>query len=134
MKKHFVTFYSPGTFAAEYTTLPIDSWDVATASEMAHSIKERHGATPYGFRFSTRKRSAKDLDSTIDKTSPMYFLGGKVETLNEIKARNDPSESILLGNMEYNKYKRVITNTNSYRRWTQPLENGDVVLDWSPRR
>ena len=49
MQKHFVTFYSPGTFVAETSCLPIDSWNVDEAREMAHGIKERHGATPWGF-------------------------------------------------------------------------------------
>ena len=57
-----------------------------------------------------------------------YYLGGKIETLEEIKARNDPAERTLLSNMEINCYPRVIVNTNSWR-WTQPLKDDDVVLD-----
>lgn len=128
MKKHFITFYSPGTFVAEETTKPVEKWDVDTAVELAKTIKERHGAVPYGFRFSTRERTAKQLDSKVTKTSALYWLGGKVETLEEIKKRKLPSEKILLSNMECNGWDRVITNTNSWK-WTQPLEKNDVVLD-----
>lgn len=49
MKKHFVIFYSPGTFFNEESTLPIDSWDIDKAIEMSKSIKERYNATPFGF-------------------------------------------------------------------------------------
>jgi hypothetical protein len=129
MEKHFVRFYSPGTFFAEVTEKPIDSWDVEKAKEMARGITERYQATPYGFRFTTRTRGENDLDSEVTATSPMYYLGGKVETLEDVKRRNDPKESILRSNMECNGWDRIITNTNSWK-WTQPLEPNDVVLDW----
>jgi len=65
VQKHFVTFYSPGTFVSEESSLPIDAWDVDKAKEMAHDVVERYGATPYGFRFTTRSRGDADLDSKI---------------------------------------------------------------------
>jgi hypothetical protein len=132
MKKHFVEFASPGTFFAESTTQEIDAWDVDAAKEMAHSIKERYGATPYGFRFITRGREDNELDSKVIARSHMYYLGGKVETYEEVVARNDPSESILRSNMRMNGYDRIIVNTNSWKA-TLPLEKDDVVLEWSSR-
>jgi hypothetical protein len=93
------------------------------------NIQERHDATPYGFSFSTRSRSTKELDSKVVARSPMYFLGGVVETLEQVKARATEKDSILVSNMEGNKWKRIITNNNSWK-WTQPLEDEDVVLDW----
>jgi len=129
MEKHFVTFYSPGTFFAETDSKPIDSWDVEKAKKMARDILQRYNAKPYGFRFSTRSRKDSELDSKETKTSPMYFLGGKVETLAQVKKRNDPKDSILISNMEGNGYKRIITNCNSWKV-TQPFEKDDVVLEW----
>jgi len=131
MKQHFVTFLSPGTFVHEETTKPIASWDVELAKQMAHKVKERHGATPFAFFFSTRARGIADLDSRVVKQSGRYFLGGKVETLAEVEARNDPKEEILRFNMRVNKWHRIVINTNSWRV-TQPLEADDVVLDWTP--
>jgi len=128
VQKHFVTFYSPGTFVAETSQKPIDSWDVETAVIMAADIKERYGATPYGFRFSTRARSADDLDSKEVAKSAMYYLGGRIETLAQVKARNDPKDRILISNMECNGYDRIVVNDNSWR-WTQPLHADDVVLN-----
>jgi len=72
MKKNFVTFYSPGTFVSEETTKDIDSWNIQEAESMAESIKERHGAKPYGFRFTTRSRNDNELDNKVTDTSPMY--------------------------------------------------------------
>lgn len=128
MEKHFVEFLSPGTFVAESTTKPIDSWDVETAVLMAADIKERYGATPYGFRFLTKSRGPDDLDSKVTAKSPgTYYLGGKIETLEQVKARNDPKDRILIANMEGNGYDRIVTNDNSWS-WTRPLGKDDVVL------
>ncbi len=127
--KHFVVFLSPGTLVSERSTHAIDEWDVEKAKEQARSIIERHGATPYAFYFMTRARDAKDLDSRELDRSCQYFLGGKVETLAEIEARNDPSESILLGNMRCHGYNRVIVNTNSFKS-TMPFGDSDVILDF----
>lgn len=129
MTAHFVTFFSPGTFVAETTTQPIDAWDVELAKTMARAIKERHGAVPYGFQFTTRGRGEDDLDSKTIAKSPLYYLGGTVETLAQVKARATDQDRILIANMEGNGHKRIITNTNSWK-WTQPLQKTDVVLEW----
>lgn len=129
MKQHFVTFYSPGTLVCEETTQPIPSWDVEKAKGMARDIKERYGATPFGFRFSTRERGPKDLDSKLTETGPMYFLGGKVETLAQVKKRATEKDRVLVANMECNGIKRIITNNNSWQHTTE-LRDTDVVLSW----
>ena len=131
MKKHFVEFLSPGTFISETTEKPIKSWDIEAAKKMAHDVVERYNAKPYGFRFITRERGPKDLDSKRVKVSGIYYLGGKVETLAQVKARATKGDQILISNMECNKIKKVITNTNSWK-FTAALEKGDVVLDWHP--
>jgi hypothetical protein len=132
VEKHFVTFYSPGTFVAETTEKPIDTWDVNKAMEMAHDVIERYGATPYGFQFSTRSRGDDDLDSKRSAESPFYHLGGKIESLAEVEARNDPKEEILRSNMRENDYDRVVINDNSWRS-TRPFAKDDVMLDWKPK-
>lgn len=131
IQKHFVRFYSPGTFVAEMSEKPIESWDTDAAMKMADEITERYSATPYGFRFITRGRDDDDLDSKEIASSNFYYLGGKVETLAEVEARNDPKEEILRSNMRCNGYDRIIVNDNSWR-WTQPLDAQDVVLDYVP--
>ena len=127
MKKHFVIFYSPGTFVAETDERPLSSWDVNEAVKLAKSITQRYNAKPYGFQFTTRERTSKELDSKVIKTSPMYYLSGKVETLEEIEARNDPKEEILRSNMRSNKCKRVI-RMNTPWEWIEPFNNSDIVL------
>ena len=131
MKKHFVTFLSPGTFVAEQTTKEIDAWDVDQAIEMSRSISERYGAKPYGFYFTTRSRADDELDSRVTERSGTYYLGGKIETIDDVRARNDPSERILLSNMECNGWNRIIVNTNSWKV-TQPFGDGDTLLEFEP--
>lgn len=129
MEKHFVEFFSPGTFVSESTVKEIESWDVKKAVEMSRGIKERHGATPYGFRFITRTRNEDELDSKVTNRSNMYFLGGEVLYLADIEERNDPKDSTLIWNMKINKIDRVIENKNSWKV-VFPLEKDDVVLEY----
>lgn len=128
MEKHFITFLSPGTFVHEETTKEIDSWDTDEAIKLAKGIKERHGATPFAFYFSTRSRNEDELDSRVVKRSGRYYLGGKIETIDDVRRRNDPQERILLSNMEENGWDRIIVNTNSWKV-TQPLGEDDKVLE-----
>lgn len=127
VKKNFVTFYSPGTFVHEETTKPIEEWDVAEAQRMAADIVERYDARPFCFVFSTMERGPKDLDSHETKRSGRYYLGGTVETLEQIKARATDDDRILVSNMECNKWDRIVT-TDTPWRVSQPLEANDVVL------
>jgi hypothetical protein len=128
MIKYFVTFYSPGTFVSEEDEHEIDSWDVKEAVKLSKDITQRYGAKPYGFRFSVRSRGPNDLDSKVTKTSGMYYLGGEVFTLEQIKARNNPKDQILIDNMRFNNIKRIVENRNSYL-FTGALDDDDVVLD-----
>lgn len=126
MEKHFVTFFSPGTFMAEQTTKEIDSWDVDKAIFMAASISERYNAKPYGFRFSTRSRGPDDLDSKVVERSGTYYLNCKVLTLDDIP--DDDGNHILRSNMKANGFKKVVQPIQGWA-WTQPLHDGDVVLE-----
>lgn len=129
--KHFVTFYSPGTFVPESSSREIDSWDPTTALALAAGITERHGARPYAFQFTTRSRGPEDLDSRVSQRSGFYYLPHcKVETLEEIRERDDPRDEILLSNMRCNKYDRVVTTTTGWKT-TLPLGEDDVVLEES---
>jgi hypothetical protein len=127
VEKHFVTFESPGTLFPEYTTRKIESWDIDKAVEMSRSIAERHGAVPYGFQFSTRSRKEDELDSSVSAKSNMYYLGGRIMTLAEVKDEM-PSEEILISNMEGNDWNKIIVNHNSWRI-VRPFKENDILLE-----
>lgn len=134
-EEHFVTFSSPGTFVSETTTKPIKSWDAAEAFNMALGVKERYGAVPFGFSFSTSlmtvptgdipARQLKEL-----KRSGTYYIDGRLMTLDDVK-RGEPTARILISNMERNKIARVVTGPVNGKgwRWTHPFEDGDTLLD-----
>ena len=127
--KHFVTFLSPGSFYPEKTHIEIDSWDVDQAAKMASGIVERHGATPYGFTFSTRSRGPEDLDSHVTLTSGIYYFKGLIETLAEVEARNDPDEEILRLNMRSNDIPKVITLSAGRYSFKQYFQEEDKMLE-----
>lgn len=129
MQKHFVTFFSPGTFVSEETEQPIDNWNIEEAKERSRHIEERYGARPYGFQFTTHSRSEAELDSKETARSPMYYLGGFVRTAEEMLTGKDSEEEILRKNVRTNEFKRIITNDNSWR-FTGVLNDGDIVLDY----
>lgn len=132
MRKHFVTFLSPGTFVAETTTKEISSWSADEAMRMADDIVERYSATPYGFYFTTRERDDDDLDSKEVERSNLYYLGGDIITLEELNKRNDPKEEVLRWNAKANGWKQFLVNGNSWR-WCQPFDpEKDVRLDYTP--
>lgn len=128
IKKDYVEFLSAGTFVSESTTKEINGWDVNKALEIAKSITERYESHPYGFRFFTRGREDYELDSRIIEKSGTYYINGTVETLDEIKAKNDPNNRILISNMECNKWNKVVTTCNPYK-WTQPLYENDKIVN-----
>lgn len=130
VQKHFVEFVSPGTMFPETTEKEIDFWDVEKAQKMAEKIEERHGATPYAFRFKTRSRGEEDLDSKVTKTSRFYYLNAVVMTLEEVKARKSKDDKILISNMEINHFNKIVTNGPNSKgyRFHLPFEAGDVIL------
>jgi hypothetical protein len=132
MEKHFVIFYSPGTFVSETNEKPIDSWDVEKAKEMAKEIKQRYNAVPYGFYFVTRGRKDDELDSKVIKSSGFYYFGGthgKLLTLEEIKAQNDPDNRILINNMENNNWPVVYQTTEGWKLTLPFNPDKDTLLD-----
>lgn len=127
MQKHYVTFHSPGSFVSETTTKEIDTWSVDLAILMVKDIKERYGATPYGFRFKT-----KESDGWSPKTvkeSGMYYLGGKLMKLIDIPDTKE--NSILRDNMRFNNYDYVIENTNSWKITLPFYKDKDTILGWN---
>jgi hypothetical protein len=56
----------------------------------------------------------------------MHYLGGKVETLEEIINRNDPKDRILISNLKSAQVNNVWVSTVGWK-WTTALREGDIV-------
>lgn len=134
-QQEFVTFYSPGTLFAEQTSKAIERRDSALAVALGESIVERYGARPWGFRFETRivadpvpdgMGGTLRVESRTLDTSGMHYLGGRLETFDDVAARNDASESILRSNMRCNGMWIVVANE---RTRAQPFDEADVIVD-----
>lgn len=96
MRKHYVTFLSPGTFFSEQTSQPITEWDPRLAVGMAETVVERHGAKPYAFYFTTRlagdpvpdgEGGHLEVQEKDVARSGNYFLGGRVLSYDDVVAR-----------------------------------------------
>jgi len=129
MIKHFVTFYSPGTFVSERTIQEIPEWDVREAVKRASKITERYNSRPYGFRFHTEEGGDGRWEPKRIGESGTHYINGKLETLAEFEARNDPGEEILRSNMRGNDDWKTIVRGVSGWKWTMSFENGDVLVN-----
>ena len=138
-EKHYVDFYSPGTFFDERSSQPIGAFgDVGAAIEMAKSVEERYSAKPYGFRFGTyleadpipdERGGTLQVEPKRIAQSGTYFINGRLRKYDEVVADNDPKESILRSNMRCNQMCIVVETRNSWKHTTSFDENDFVVND-----
>lgn len=130
MKKHFVTFYCPGTFVAEETTREVPSWDVPFAIKMSETVLARYDAAPYGFRFTTRERGEEDFNSKETEKSPFYWLGGETYSVDQLETeRPEGTTDTLIRNMRGNGWKKCIFNRNSWL-FVGILNDDDIILEF----
>ena len=128
MIKHFVRFFCHGTFYAETEDRVIDSWDIEKAKDLAKKITARYNAKPYAFYFYTQEKKSECWDAEIINQSHMYYINGKVCSLEEVKARNDPKDKILISNMEYNEWSHVVETYSPWKN-TAVFDDGDSVVN-----
>lgn len=128
MIKHFVQFLCPGTFCAEIENRAIDSWDIEKAKDLAKKITVRYNAKPYAFYFYTQEKKPECWDAEIINQSHMYYINGKVYSLEEVKARNDPEDKILISNMESNEWSHVVETYSPWKN-TAVFNDGDSVVN-----
>lgn len=95
MIETYVEFLALGKVVSEiYATRKVSSRSVADLDVPKQA---------FGFRFfdihSTRSNDVAMKSNHLNE-SPLYCYGGEVHTLQEIKDRNDPEDSMMIRNME----------------------------------
>lgn len=141
MRKHYVTFVSPGTLFAEMTSKPIDAWDIKQALALEKGTIERYGAKPFGFYFSTRlvvdpvpdgEGGTLNVEPREVERSGMHFLADaghwSLHSYDELERVGSKETEILRSNMRGNGWPIVFESRRSFR-CTQPFEERDVVVD-----
>jgi len=122
LEKHFVSFYSPGSFSCEFITEEIDRWDVKKACERAKALKKECGMTPIAFDFRTRRREDDELDSKLVKKSPIYHINGKIIDISQVKDED------LLSAMRLGNFKSIVQTYNGIDH-NEMFAEGDQILE-----
>ena len=94
-EQHYLVLLITRGFNSESITRKIDSWDVGKALEKYVEAMKTYHSKLFGFRFITKK------DGKIVRKSGTFYVNGKVETLKELIARNDPKDETLINNLYY---------------------------------
>lgn len=122
MIKDFVTFLFPGAFLSEDARYEISSWDVEEALIRYNTFKQK----PFAFYFTRMERKETDWTPQEIAKSGKYYINGTVKSLEDVKAENNPRNSILIDNMRINKWDRIIVTPYGN---CQPLLNCDLVIE-----
>lgn len=131
-KYYLVTYFSPGTFFAESSSKEFAEIDLKKIATAAKKVKERHGATPWGFEIVEMRRPVEKGEfEVVPKT--VRQIGGRYHLTGELKRYDDIPETekthILRSNMWGNDWPIIVENRNSWLS-TQPFEQEDVIVDW----
>lgn len=118
----YVEFFFPGSLFAESTTKKVKTRDVS-------KIKVPKNA--FRFRFFDKHIYSETIDEIelknekVTNESPVYYYGGKVYTIAELK-REFPNEKTLIGNIESYKCKKAICCRTG--NW-QPFGETDILIE-----
>jgi hypothetical protein len=111
----YITFFFAGSFTADTSKRLVLSLDPA-AIEWPESA--------YAARFS--QRDTIDHEGVVfvgkekDVSKLLYRAGSRVDSLQEIKDREDPHDGILISNMEINGWPAMIYT--HFGNWPQPFD------------
>lgn len=117
MLKQYIEFFYPGSFVSETSVQEVA--DRTPPTELPKAA--------YAYRFFARSEVMQDgemLRGQPKDYSPTTYYG-EAMTLEEVKALHGDSHRILIGNMECNRWKRVVRVACGQ---FFPLEDGDVVV------
>lgn len=118
-KKTYVEFFFRGVLFDETSVREVQSRDVEKLEVPKNA---------FGFQFFdvlTTTQEGVELTSDRLNESPMHYYGGRIMTLEEVRAEM-PDATTLISNMEGNGYDRVIRCTQGNFK---PFEDGDIYVE-----
>ena len=127
IKQHFVTFKSPGMATAEHTTKEITPGTRSRPLRWPTTYWNATAPSPTASTSPPGPAPPQELDSKNIAKSGTYFMGGKIQTLQEVMA-NPTGNKTLIENMKGNHWDQVVTVTKGHQ-WTSPILKDDAVLD-----
>lgn len=115
----YVEFFYPGVFFDESSVVKVSSRDTR---------KLRVPEQAFAFQFfdimSTKENGVK-MESKAINISPMFYYGGRVMTLNDVR-KEMPEARILISNMRGNHWKKVIRcRTGNFK----PFGDQDINIE-----
>ena len=117
----WVKFYSPNILCADTWTEDVtgDDPNEVVWPERAYAFRMYYRVDVYidGERFKGDNQGGGVT---------YYHPDSKVESIDEVRARNNPEDSTLLGNMECNGWSHIIWTR--WGNWPQPYESDTVVV------
>lgn len=128
VKKHFVKFFSPGSFVDEVSVYEIEDWDTKKAILISKKVNERYNSKPFAFIFITKENDGTTLDSRTTAKSGLYYLNGEIKTLQNIIDENNNENRILISNMKNNGWKKVIITNTPWKKVSIFDDNEDINL------
>lgn len=121
--EHWAEYWLPGSFVSETDTKKLEYRSVEEA--LRKMPKNAYAFNLYDIRVRTGQlEDGHDIvDRKAENRSGRYYPGGRRYNLDEAK-REHGERSILVSNMECNKYDVVKTRLGNY----QPIEPGDSII------
>ena len=121
MLKHYVQYFSPGSFVSETSDKEIPS------RSLDHVLPMKKNSYSYGFLFFDReetKINGEVLKGKKKNYSSTHYIGGRKMNATEVKAEVK-NNATLLSNMKINEWKYVVkTKFGQF----MPFEKGDIMI------
>lgn len=121
--KKYVRYYYEGKYIDHIVHREIETESV---DDIINDIQSIDGIWPYRFQFVTRHPEKETSGEwSISNVSHMYFVNGKIRTLDELIKENNPNNKVLIGNMKSNNYDKIIESTHG---WVSSFREGKDTL------
>ena len=122
---HFVTYLFSPDSCSKPITVPSPAWDPRHAIERIDTVCGTHRHRPHRFYFTTPHDANHGF--TNPTRSHMYYLGGFVETQQQVLERTSPQSPLYRSMVDKNVHQVVTIQRDTIH--TYPLTPNDIVMN-----